>query len=111
MAVRLRVKEVAKEKGIGMGKLQRMSDVAYNTVRRIYKDPYYITCAGYLGHLFIKSESRASSIALISHLAFAKRHTGQVTREQTSQCSMNIHTPISSTKKRSNMFSSSVKEN
>jgi hypothetical protein len=24
-------------------------------------------CAGYMGHLFIKSESRASTIALISH--------------------------------------------
>ena len=51
MAVRLRVKEVAKEKGIGMGKLQRMSDVAYNTVRRIYKDPYYITTTETLGKI------------------------------------------------------------
>jgi hypothetical protein len=39
------------------------------------------TCAGYLGHLFTKSESRASTIALISHLAFMKRRTGQETRE------------------------------
>jgi hypothetical protein len=40
MAVRLRVKEVAKEKGISMGKLQRDADVAYNTVKRMFKDPY-----------------------------------------------------------------------
>ena len=51
MAVRLRVRDVAKEKGIGMGKLQRMSDVAYNTVRRIFKDPYYITTTETLGKI------------------------------------------------------------
>ena len=43
MAVRLRVKEVAKEKGISMGKLQRDADIAYNTIKRMFKDPYYIT--------------------------------------------------------------------
>jgi DNA-binding Xre family transcriptional regulator len=51
MAVRLRVREVAKEKGIGMGKLQRMSDVGYNTVRRMFKDPYYVTTTETLGKL------------------------------------------------------------
>ncbi len=51
MAVRLRVRDIAREKGIGMGKLQRMSDVAYNTVRRIFKDPYYITTTETLGKI------------------------------------------------------------
>jgi DNA-binding Xre family transcriptional regulator len=51
MAVRLRVKEVAKEKGISMGKLQRDADVAYNTVKRMSKDPYYITTTETLGKL------------------------------------------------------------
>lgn len=51
MAVRLRVKEVAKEKGISMGKLQRDADVAYNTVKRMFKDPYYITTTETLGKL------------------------------------------------------------
>ncbi len=51
MAVRLRVKEVAKEKGISMGKLQRDADVAYNTVKRIFKDPYYVTTTETLGKL------------------------------------------------------------
>ena len=51
MVVRLRVKEVAKEKGISMGKLQRDADVAYNTVRRMFKDPYYITTTETLGKL------------------------------------------------------------
>ena len=51
MAVRLRVRDIAREKGIGMGKLQRMSDVAYNTVRRIFKDPYYITTTQTLGKI------------------------------------------------------------
>jgi hypothetical protein len=31
MVVRLRVKEIAKQKGFSMGKLQRDADVAYNT--------------------------------------------------------------------------------
>ncbi len=51
MAVRLRVREVAQEKGIGMGKLQRMSDVAYNTVRRIYIYPFDTTTTETLGKI------------------------------------------------------------
>ena len=39
MAVRLRVKEVAREKGFSMGRLQRDANVAYNTVKRMFKDP------------------------------------------------------------------------
>ena len=51
MRVRLRVKEIAKEKRISMGKLQRDADLAYNTVRRIFKDPYYITTTDTLAKL------------------------------------------------------------
>jgi DNA-binding Xre family transcriptional regulator len=51
MVVRLRVKEVAKEKGVGIGKLQRSADVAYNTVKRMFKDPYYITTTETLGKI------------------------------------------------------------
>jgi DNA-binding Xre family transcriptional regulator len=51
MAVRLRVKEVAKEKGFSMGRLQRDANVAYNTVKRMFKDPYYITTTETLGKL------------------------------------------------------------
>jgi DNA-binding Xre family transcriptional regulator len=51
MAVRLRVKEVAKEKGMSMGKLQRDADIAYNTIKRMFKDPYYITTTETLGKL------------------------------------------------------------
>lgn len=51
MAVRLRVREVAMEKGIGMGKLQRTADVAYNTVKRMFRDPYYITTTETLGKI------------------------------------------------------------
>ncbi len=36
---RLRVQEVAKEKGVSMGKLSRSADVSYRTIRLIYKDP------------------------------------------------------------------------
>jgi len=51
MVVRLRVREVAKEKGFSMGRLQRDADVAYNTVKRMFKDPYYITTTETLGKL------------------------------------------------------------
>ena len=51
MAVRLRVKEVAKEKGFSMGKLQRDADVAYNTVKRMYKNPYHVVTTDTLGKL------------------------------------------------------------
>ena len=51
MAIRLRIKEVARAKGMSMGKLQRDADVAYNTVKRMFKDPYYITTTEMLGKL------------------------------------------------------------
>lgn len=34
-----------------MGKLQRDADVTYNTVKRIFKDPYNITTIEILGKL------------------------------------------------------------
>jgi transcriptional regulator with XRE-family HTH domain len=38
--LRLRVKEVAKEKGFSQGKLARAADMATNTLRAIYRNPY-----------------------------------------------------------------------
>jgi DNA-binding Xre family transcriptional regulator len=40
-AVRLRVREIAEEKGIGMNKLSRLADVNIKTIRRLYDDPQY----------------------------------------------------------------------
>lgn len=40
MRTRLRVKEVANRKGISLTKLSQRSEVAYNTVRRIWREPY-----------------------------------------------------------------------
>ncbi len=40
MRTRLRVKEVANSKGISLTKLSQRSEVAYNTVRRIWREPY-----------------------------------------------------------------------
>jgi DNA-binding Xre family transcriptional regulator len=51
MAVRLRVKEVAQEKGMSMGKLHRAADVSYKTIKRIYSDPFYATTTITLGKL------------------------------------------------------------
>ena len=38
--IRLRVKEVAQQKGISMRRLSSTAGIAYNTLRTIYKDPY-----------------------------------------------------------------------
>ncbi len=51
MAVRLRVKEIAQEKGISMGKLSRNADVSLNTIKRIYAEPFYITTTETLGKI------------------------------------------------------------
>ncbi len=51
MRVRLRVKEVATTKGISMTKLHIKSEVAYNTIRRIFRDPYVEITTTTLGRL------------------------------------------------------------
>jgi DNA-binding Xre family transcriptional regulator len=40
MRIRLRVKEVAEAKGVSMTKLHIKSEVSYNTIRRIFREPY-----------------------------------------------------------------------
>jgi len=39
--IRLRVKEVAQQKGYSMGKLSRASDVSLTTIKRMYDNPEY----------------------------------------------------------------------
>ena len=41
MGVRLKVKEVAEQKGISMGKLSRAADMDRNTIKRLYDDRNY----------------------------------------------------------------------
>lgn len=38
--LRLRVKEIAQQQGLGQGKLARKADVDIKTLARIYKNPY-----------------------------------------------------------------------
>ena len=38
--VRLRVKEIAEAKGFNMSSLSRASDVSFNTIKRIFRNPY-----------------------------------------------------------------------
>ncbi len=38
--IKLRVEEIAKQKGVSMRKLAHTAGVAYNTIRTIYRDPY-----------------------------------------------------------------------
>lgn len=40
MKLRLRVKEIAAQKGMSMGKLERLADLSHPTVRDIFRDPY-----------------------------------------------------------------------
>lgn len=51
MRVRLKVREIAQEKGISMGKLSRKADVSYKTIKRIYEDPYYSVTSFTLGKI------------------------------------------------------------
>lgn len=39
--LRLRVKEVAQSKKVGMAKLSRLSDLSYKTIQAIWHDPYH----------------------------------------------------------------------
>ena len=38
--IRIKVQQIAIEKGIGQGKLARMADMDRKTLKRIYKDPF-----------------------------------------------------------------------
>ncbi|MBV9689620.1 MAG: helix-turn-helix transcriptional regulator [Ktedonobacteraceae bacterium] len=38
---RLRVKEIAEVKGFNQSSLSRASNVSFNTVKRIFRDPYH----------------------------------------------------------------------
>ena len=40
MRTRLKVREVANEKHISLTRLSQRSEVAYNTVRRVWRDPF-----------------------------------------------------------------------
>lgn len=40
MRTRLRVKEVAEQKGVSMTRLHTRSEVAYRTVQKVFRDPY-----------------------------------------------------------------------
>ncbi len=39
--IRLRVRELAEERGISLSKLSRISDVSYKTVQAMWRDPYH----------------------------------------------------------------------
>jgi len=40
MRTKLRIKELAQEKNLSLTRLSQRSEVAYNTVRRLWRDPY-----------------------------------------------------------------------
>jgi DNA-binding Xre family transcriptional regulator len=49
--VRLRVKEIAEAKGFNMSSLSRASDVSFNTIKRIFRNPYKEVTTTTLEHI------------------------------------------------------------
>lgn len=49
--IRLRVKEIAEEKGFNMSSLSRASDVSFNTIKRLFRDPYHEVTSTTIGKL------------------------------------------------------------
>jgi len=39
--LRLRIKEIAQEKGVGMAKLSRLADISYKTIQKVWRNPYH----------------------------------------------------------------------
>ncbi len=40
MKLRLRVKEIAEQRGMSMGKLERLADLSHPTISDIFRNPY-----------------------------------------------------------------------
>jgi len=51
MRVKLRIREVAQSKGMSMTRLHTKSEVSYNTIRRIFRDPFVEVTTTTLGRL------------------------------------------------------------
>jgi transcriptional regulator with XRE-family HTH domain len=49
--VRLKVKEIAQQKGVSQGRLSRLSDVDIKTIKRIYRDSMTIVTTETLGKI------------------------------------------------------------
>jgi len=60
--VRLKIKELAAQKGISQGKLSRNSDVDIKTIKRIYRDPFTIVTTETLGKIAAVLEVDASEL-------------------------------------------------
>jgi len=61
-----------------------------------------------LGHPFIKSETCAWTISLVSHLVFTKRCMEQGNRERANPCLLNTDAPLPATRQREDAFFSFV---
>jgi DNA-binding Xre family transcriptional regulator len=62
LMIRLRVKEVAAQKGISMGKLQRKADLDIKTIRKLYHDPFEIITTETLAKLAKALEVSSSEL-------------------------------------------------
>ena len=60
--VRLKVKEVAQQKGVSQGKLSRSSDVDIKTIKRIYRDSLTIVTTETLAKIATALDVDASEL-------------------------------------------------
>lgn len=60
--IRLRVRELAEQKGLNMSSLSRKSDVSFRTVKRLWKDPYHPVNTTTLGKLAQALEVKSSEL-------------------------------------------------
>jgi DNA-binding Xre family transcriptional regulator len=49
--IRLRVKEIAGQKGVSMHKLSQKSQVSYNIIRRLFNNPFQVINTDTLGRI------------------------------------------------------------
>ena len=61
--LRLRVKEVAQEKGVGLARLSRLADISYKTVQKIWRNPYHDASLSTLNRL-----ARVLNVPATNHL-------------------------------------------
>src|SRR5260370_34107705 len=69
--IRLRVREVATEKGFSMSRLSMEANMAYNTIQTIWRDPYYEVTTTTLDKLVKTLRVKRSELRECSHDSYA----------------------------------------
>ncbi len=78
--IRLKVKEVAEAKGIGLNKLSRTADINIKTIRRIFRNPTEIITTETLDKLATALE--VDVCELITHIPNTPQTAKRIEKEQ-----------------------------